>query len=74
MLEMTDVCKTYPGGNVALNNINIRIEQGEFVFLVGPSGAGKSTFIKLLFRPEGFLSELMTFRDHLRIHRPLTAI
>ena len=50
MLEMTDVCKTYPGGNVALNNINIRIEQGEFVFIVGPSGAGKSTFIKLLFR------------------------
>ena len=50
MLEMTDVSKTYPGGNVALRNINIRIEQGEFVFIVGPSGAGKSTFIKLLFR------------------------
>ena len=50
MLEMTDVSKTYHGGNVALRNINIRIEQGEFVFIVGPSGAGKSTFIKLLFR------------------------
>ena len=50
MLEMTDVSKTYPGGNVALRNINVRIEQGEFVFIVGPSGAGKSTFIKLLFR------------------------
>ena len=50
MLEMIDVSKTYPGGNVALHNINIRIEQGEFVFIVGPSGAGKSTFIKLLFR------------------------
>ena len=46
MLEMIDVSKTYPGGNVALRNINIRIEQGEFVFIVGPSGAGKSTFIK----------------------------
>ena len=50
MLEMIDVSKTYPGGNVALRNINIRIEQGEFVFIVGPSGAGKSTFIKMLFR------------------------
>ena len=50
MLEMTDVSKTYPGGNVALRNINVRIEQGEFVFIVGPSGAGKSTFIKMLFR------------------------
>ena len=50
MLEMIDVSKTYPGGNVALRNINVRIEQGEFVFIVGPSGAGKSTFIKMLFR------------------------
>ena len=50
MLEMTGVSKTYPGGNVALHNINVRIEQGEFVFIVGPSGAGKSTFIKMLFR------------------------
>ena len=55
MLEMTDVSKTYPGGNVALRNINVRIEQGEFVFIVGPSGAGKSTFIKLLFREKCFL-------------------
>ncbi|MBQ8491714.1 MAG: ATP-binding cassette domain-containing protein, partial [Acidaminococcaceae bacterium] len=47
---MTGVSKTYPGGNVALHNINVRIEQGEFVFIVGPSGAGKSTFIKMLFR------------------------
>ena len=50
MLEMIDVGKIYPGGSVALQDINVRIEQGEFVFIVGPSGAGKSTFFKMLFR------------------------
>ncbi len=50
MLEMIDVSKIYPGGSVALQGINVRIEQGEFVFIVGPSGAGKSTFFKMLFR------------------------
>lgn len=50
MLEMIDVSKVYPGGSVALQDINVRIEQGEFVFIVGPSGAGKSTFFKMLFR------------------------
>lgn len=50
MLEMIDVRKIYPGGSVALQDINVRIEQGEFVFIVGPSGAGKSTFFKMLFR------------------------
>lgn len=50
MLEMIDVSKIYPGCSVALQDINVRIEQGEFVFIVGPSGAGKSTFFKMLFR------------------------
>ena len=50
MLEMIDVSKIYPGGSVALQDINVRIEQGEFVFIVGTSGAGKSTFFKMLFR------------------------
>jgi len=50
VLTMKDVSKTYPGGNVALSNINVTIDDGEFVFIVGPSGAGKSTFIKMLFR------------------------
>ena len=50
VLEMIDVSKIYPGGSVALQDINVRIEQGEFVFIVGPSGAGKSTFFKMLFR------------------------
>ena len=50
MLIMSDVSKVYPGGSVALQDGNVHIEPGEFVFVVGPSGAGKSTFIKMLFR------------------------
>ncbi|MDI3480577.1 MAG: cell division transport system ATP-binding protein [Tepidanaerobacteraceae bacterium] len=52
MIETYGVTKIYPGGLVALRDINIKISRGEFVFIVGPSGAGKSTFIKLLFREE----------------------
>ncbi|MCQ2358729.1 MAG: cell division ATP-binding protein FtsE [Phascolarctobacterium sp.] len=50
VLLMENISKVYPGGSVALQDVNVHIEPGEFVFLVGPSGAGKSTFIKLLFR------------------------
>jgi len=49
---MQDVHKTYPNGVKALNGINVRIKQGEFVYVVGPSGAGKSTFIKMMYREE----------------------
>ncbi|HZG59702.1 MAG TPA: cell division ATP-binding protein FtsE [Anoxybacillus sp.] len=52
MIEMQDVHKTYPNGVKALNGINVRIKQGEFVYVVGPSGAGKSTFIKMMYREE----------------------
>src|SRR5699024_5140874 len=50
MIEMKDIYMTYPNGVVALNGVNVSIEQGEFVYIVGPSGAGKSTFTKMLFR------------------------
>ena len=49
VLVMNNVSKIY-GSNTALTDINVRIQPGEFVFVVGPSGAGKSTFIKLCFR------------------------
>lgn len=50
MILLQNVTKTYNGENTGLSDINIRIEDGEFVFLVGPSGAGKSTFIKLILK------------------------
>ncbi|OFW76997.1 MAG: cell division ATP-binding protein FtsE [Alicyclobacillus sp. RIFOXYA1_FULL_53_8] len=52
MIEMQDVWKTYSNGVSALNGISVKIDKGEFVYVVGPSGAGKSTFIKLMYREE----------------------
>ncbi len=52
MIEFVNVSKVYKTGTHALNNFNLRVDRGEFVFVVGPSGAGKSTFIKLLMREE----------------------
>ncbi len=52
MIEMKNVNKLYEKGVQALSNINLKIEKGEFVFVVGPSGAGKSTFIKLMLKEE----------------------
>lgn len=52
MIEFVNVTKKYNHSVVALENININIEKGEFVFLVGPSGSGKSTFLKLMIKEE----------------------
>lgn len=52
MIQFQGVSKVYPNGVTALNNINMFIDKGEFVFLVGPSGAGKTTLIKMIIRRE----------------------
>lgn len=49
-IVLEGISKTYRNDVLALNDINIRIEKGEFVFVVGASGSGKSTFIKLILK------------------------
>ncbi|MFV0363130.1 MAG: cell division ATP-binding protein FtsE [Suipraeoptans sp.] len=50
MIELKDVKKEYSKGIAALNGVNVKVEQGEFVFVVGDSGSGKSTLIKLIMK------------------------
>lgn len=50
MIEFKNVSKMYSNNVKALSDVNVKIDSGDFVFLVGPSGAGKSTFIKMILK------------------------
>ena len=50
MIELKEVTKEYSKGVAALNGVNLKVEQGEFVFIVGDSGSGKSTLIRLIMK------------------------
>lgn len=52
MISFEQVTKKYPTGHVALEEIDLTVEDGEFIFLVGASGAGKSTLLKLVTREQ----------------------
>lgn len=52
MIHLHNVTKQYPPNQAALRSIDLKVEQGEFVFIAGASGAGKSTLLKLLFAAE----------------------
>ena len=65
MIEFKNVTKSYSVGNTALNGVSMKIEDGEFVFLVGPSGSGKSTIIRLI------TGELKPSSGHVHVLRSL---
>ncbi len=64
MIDFRNVKKYYPNGTVALDGVNLHVDDGEFVFIVGHSGAGKTTMMKLLLREESATSGSIVVGDY----------
>ncbi|MDF2523982.1 MAG: transporter [Clostridiales bacterium] len=52
MIKAEEICLRYPDGTLALGNINLKVEQGELVYITGPSGSGKTSLLKLFMGQE----------------------
>ncbi|EKD46570.1 MAG: cell division ATPase [uncultured bacterium] len=63
ILKFENVSKIYPGGFVALEDIDVVIEEGEFLSIVGHSGSGKSTLLKLIYAEEQATNGHVYFND-----------
>ncbi|MEO3948100.1 phosphonate ABC transporter ATP-binding protein [Gorillibacterium sp. CAU 1737] len=68
MIKFVQVEKTYPNGTVALKDINLTVEQGEFVAVIGLSGAGKSTLIRCINRMHEITAGQL-FVDHVDVSK-----
>ena len=64
MIELCNVTVNYRNEYIALSRIDLRVDKGEFVFVVGQTGAGKSTFLKLLYREEKPTEGSVTVAGH----------
>ncbi len=64
MIDFKNVKKHYSNGTIALDGVDLHIDDGEFVFIVGHSGAGKTTMMKLLLREEAASSGTITVGDY----------
>ncbi len=72
MIKFVNASKAYPNGAIALENVNLEIQTGEFVTIVGPSGAGKTTLTKLLMQEEETTEGTVLF-ENVDIHSLSTA-
>lgn len=68
MIDFNEVTKEYKNGVIAINNLSVKINEGDFIYLIGPSGAGKSTFLKLIYRDEKATSGVVTF-DGIKVNK-----
>jgi cell division transport system ATP-binding protein len=74
IITLTGVSKIYPPRVVALADVTLHVERGEFVFLIGPSGAGKSTLIRLLYREERATSGQIIVNGHDLMRLPASQV